>query len=60
MSPQEIKEYLIKVAPEIEPLFELWKDSQLSKYQLTTVGIAIAQANFRRKTGIKLKEGLNN
>ncbi|WP_133405766.1 LPO_1073/Vpar_1526 family protein [Parashewanella tropica] len=55
MNPQEIKEYLIKVSPEIEPLFKLWGNSGLSKLTLTTVGIAIAQANFRRKTGIKLE-----
>jgi len=54
MSPVEIKDYLIKVAPDVEPLFELWNDSQLSKFGLTTVGIAIAHANFRRKTGVKL------
>lgn len=54
MSPQEIKSYLIEVLPDIEPLFDLWGDSKLSKFRLTTVGIAIAQANFRRKTGIKL------
>lgn len=54
MNPQEIKDYLVKVSPEIEPLFELWGKSGLSKLSLTTVGIAIAQANFRRKTGIKL------
>lgn len=54
MSAQEIKDYIIKIAPDVEPLFELWKDSQLSKFGLTTVGIAIAQANFRRKTGVKL------
>ena len=54
MRPQEIKSYLIELSPDIEPLFDLWVDSQLSKFGLTTVGIAIAQANFRRKTGIKL------
>lgn len=54
MNPQEIKEYLVKVSSEIEPLFELWGNSGLSKLGLTTVGIAIAQANFRRKTGVKL------
>lgn len=54
MSPAEIKNYLIEVTPELEPLFDLWKDTQLSKFGLTTVGIAIAQANFRRKTGVKL------
>lgn len=55
MNPQEIKEYIIKDSPEMEPLFDLWKDTQLSNFGLTTVGIAIAQANYRRKTGIKLE-----
>ncbi|MFQ3324061.1 MAG: hypothetical protein ACI90U_001886 [Pseudomonadales bacterium] len=54
MSPQEVKDYLIKVVPEVDPLFELWSSTDLSKFKLTTVGIAIAQANFRRKTGFKL------
>lgn len=54
MSPVEIKNYLIEVVPDIASLFERWKDTQLSKFGLTTVGIAIAQANFRRKTGVKL------
>lgn len=54
MNPLEIKQYLIKVSPVVEPLFGLWDNSGLSKLILTTVGIAIAQANFRRKTGVKL------
>lgn len=53
-STSEIKDYIIEKAPETKKLFDLWKSSPLSKFALTTVGIAIAQANFRRKTGIKL------
>lgn len=54
MSDQEIKEYLLSVNPKLQKLFDLWQNSSISKFGLTTVGIAIAQANFRRKTGIKL------
>lgn len=54
MSDQEIKEYILKVKPETQKLFDLWKESSISKFTLTTVGIAIAQANYRRRTGEKL------
>lgn len=54
MSPSEIKDYLISVVPDISTLFDLWSTTGLSKFIPTTVGIAIAQANFRRKTDIKL------
>lgn len=54
MNEQEIKEYIIKTKPEMQPLFDLWKNSSISKFSLTTVGIAIAHANFRRRTGRKL------
>jgi hypothetical protein len=54
MSDQEIKEYLLKAKPEAKKLFDLWEKSSISKFTLTTVGIAIAQANFRRRTGTKL------
>jgi hypothetical protein len=54
MSDQEIKEYILKAKPEAKKLFDLWKNSSISKFVLTTVGIAIAQANYRRRTGVKL------
>lgn len=54
MSDQEIKEYILKVSPEIQKLFDLWEKSSISKFALTTVGIAIAQANYRRRTGRRL------
>ena len=54
MSDAEIKEYLSNSTPSILPLFDLWKNSSISKFTLTTVGIAIAHANFRRRTGQKL------
>lgn len=54
MSEAEIKEYFLRIRPRLADLFDIWDDSPLSRFTLTTVGIAIAQANFRRKTGQKL------
>lgn len=54
MNDNEIKEYLVSVKPEIQNLFDLWKNSSISNFSLTTVGISIAQANYRRRTGVKL------
>jgi hypothetical protein len=54
MSTEEVKMYLIEQINELAQLFELWDSCTLSKFNLTTVGIAIAQANYRRRTGLKL------
>lgn len=54
MSETEVKDYFLRIRPELKELFALWDNSMLSHFTLTTVGIAIAQANFRRKTGQKL------
>lgn len=35
-------------------LFDIWKNSAMKNMTLTSVGIAIAQANYRRKTGLTL------
>ena len=51
MNESEIKEYILQTRPELEKLFEIWKDTQLSSLTLTTVGYAIAQANLRRRSG---------
>ncbi|HPQ44922.1 MAG TPA: hypothetical protein PKZ42_11930 [Syntrophales bacterium] len=54
MSEAEVKDYFLRIRPKLKDLFALWDESMLSHFTLTTVGIAIAQANFRRKTGQKL------
>jgi len=54
MSDEDVKKYMTETRPELNHLFETWQTSFLSHFTLTTVGIAVAQANFRRKTGIKL------
>lgn len=40
--------------PELYELFDVWENSHLSKFDLTTVGVSIAKANYRRIVGIKL------
>jgi|LGVF01.1.fsa_nt_gb hypothetical protein len=40
--------------PELHKLFDVWENSQLSQFDLTTVGVSVAKANYRRITGIKL------
>jgi hypothetical protein len=54
MSDIEIKDYFQSITPLSHSLFDIWENSNISKLKLTTVGIAIAQANFHRKTGEKL------
>jgi hypothetical protein len=54
MSACEIREYVISVRPSLKKLFDAWEQSQLSQLSVTTVGIAVAHANFRRRTAIQL------
>lgn len=54
-SNKSIKEKLIELwGQEITNLFEIWESSSIKNMTLTSVWIAIAQANFRRKTWITL------
>lgn len=54
MTDQEVKDKIIELFPDIRKLFELWSQTKICKFTLTTVGIAIAQANLRRKQNITL------
>lgn len=51
MSEQEVKEWLVERIPALEKLIELWgsDQQQFSKIKLTTVGIALAQANYKKQ-----------
>lgn len=52
LSNKEIEVKLIEIGkPFLEVLFDVWKNSAMKNMSLTSVGIAIAQANYRRKTG---------
>src|SRR5690606_1423448 len=51
MSEKEVRDYLLGVDSKLEKLFTIWEKTPLGRLTLTTVGFAIAQANYRRKTG---------
>lgn len=52
MSPPEVKDYLLNVRPQIGRLFEVWDSTSMKHMTLTSVGIAIACANIKRRTSI--------
>lgn len=54
MNQEEINSYLLSVDSRMAKLFEVWANSPFNKMELTSVGIAIAHANYRRKTGVTL------
>jgi hypothetical protein len=58
MNETEVKEYLIKQGGFISTLFDVWNNSPLQNMTLTSVGIAVATANLRRKTGISVDLGI--
>lgn len=58
MSQQEVKEEILRLCPEIDRLFQAWEKTNISKFNLTTVGIAIARANHKRKTGVEIDLGI--
>lgn len=53
MSKEEVKDYLLKLRPQIKVLFDVWESSSISRMTLTSVGIAIAHANIYRKINEK-------
>ena len=55
MTDVEVKDYITGARPGLQRLFDAWENSQISKMTLTTVGIAVAHANFRRRTGQQLE-----
>ena len=57
MSEVEIKELLLKQGGFMETLFDVFDNSSMKHLTLTSVGIAIATANLRRKVGINVDLG---
>lgn len=51
MSENEVKEYLAKQGDFMIELLDVWESSSMNQMTITSVGIALAQANFKRKTG---------
>lgn len=54
MSEQEVKNFLTDLNPGMVTLFDYWDNSEMNHMTLTSVGIAIAHANIRRKTNENL------
>lgn len=51
MNEQEIKSKCIEIRPYMEGVFDVWSDSQLQNFSLTSVGLAIGHANIKRLVG---------
>ncbi|APW42605.1 LPO_1073/Vpar_1526 family protein [Rhodoferax saidenbachensis] len=51
MSHLEIKEKLVSIRPYMADVFEVWKDSPMKNFKLTSVGMAIGHANIKRLIG---------
>ncbi|MGI8638395.1 MAG: LPO_1073/Vpar_1526 family protein [Pyrinomonadaceae bacterium] len=51
MNESEVKEYLSKQGDFMVNLLDVWQNSSMRVMTITSVGIAIAQANYKRKTG---------
>jgi hypothetical protein len=51
MSGVEIKNKCIQIRPYMADLFEIWSESAMSQFDLTSVGIAIGHANIKRLVG---------
>jgi len=58
MNANEIIEKLKSCESSIENFIEVWNDSSMKNMTLTSVGIAVANANIRRKTGISIDLGI--
>lgn len=54
----ELKDLIKKQGDFMNDLFDVWDNSPLKNMTLTSVGIAIATANLRRKTGISVDLGI--
>ena len=49
-----LKEYIIELVPEMNKVFDIWNNSQLYCFDLTSVGMTIGNANMKFKTGINI------
>ena len=51
MNESEIRDKCIAIRPYMAGVFEIWSDSAMQKFTLTSVGIAIGHANIKRLVG---------
>lgn len=50
-SENEVKQMLEDLDPKMSKIFRIWTESSFNRFELSQVGIAIAHANYRRRTG---------
>lgn len=58
LNEEESKNLIKKQGAFMNDLFDIWDNSSLKRLTLTSVGIAIATANLRTKTGISVDLGI--
>ncbi|MGB3401344.1 MAG: LPO_1073/Vpar_1526 family protein [Microcoleaceae cyanobacterium] len=51
MSTVEMKEKCVKTRSYMKTVFDIWSDSAIQNFQLTSVGIALGHANIKRLVG---------
>lgn len=51
MNDDEIRAKCVEIRPYMADLFEIWSDSAMKNFTLTSVGIAIGHANIKRLAG---------
>ncbi|MGR5461713.1 LPO_1073/Vpar_1526 family protein [Photobacterium damselae] len=51
MNSQEIRQKCIEIRPYMEEVFDIWSNSSMKSFSLTSVGMAIGHANIKRFTG---------
>lgn len=51
MNSNEIKAFITKLRPFMEIVYDVWEGSFMQNLSLTSVGVAIAHANIKRKAG---------
>lgn len=51
MSDDEIEAYIVLLCEDMKLLFDVWQNSSLNNFQLTSVGIAIGHANIKKNLG---------
>lgn len=51
MSYDEIKTKIIEIRPYMSDFYDIWENSPMNKFQLTSVGIAIGHANIKKTDG---------
>ena len=51
MGAPEIKNKVISIRPYMAQVFEVWNDSEMQSFNLTSVGMAIGHANIKRFVG---------